>query len=133
MTGPSGGDGIRSGLPRLVRISLVLTTSARRPVPGTPDPLERALHEALDAGAVIREASPRNFMLWYPALRRNRWQGLILLPNRDARLSPLEIAVLSGHMLQIAGVGRCPDPGHGAGASGDEVLRLALSRVRAQL
>ncbi|WP_106753557.1 hypothetical protein [Pannonibacter carbonis] len=133
MTGFPDTTGTFSGPSRLTRLLLRITTASRAPVTKSLDPLERALHAACDGGAVSRQASPRNFLLWYPVLRRHRWPGIILLPNADAGLSQLEVAIVTRHMLQIAGIDSQTEAVLAPSSPAQEALQQALSRIRAHL
>jgi hypothetical protein len=76
------------GLP--MRLLLALTTSTWRNAPPLHPAISSQLRQLEDKGWRIREAPPRNFIIWRNEHLHGPPRRLIVLPNGDILLSPLE-------------------------------------------
>ncbi|SRR5690606_9700409 len=81
------------------RVLAWLTTSPWCNDPPLTDPVASYLRTLRSEGWMIREASPRNFVIWRGETLYGRRRKLLVLPNRGVRLRPLERSAVAAALL----------------------------------
>lgn len=79
-----------------------LTTSPWRNDPPLTEPVARYLDRMTSEGWMIRQASPRNFVIWRGATPYGRKQKLLVLPGREVRLRTLERSAVATGLVTAA-------------------------------
>jgi len=81
------------------RVLAWLTTSPWCNDPPLTDPVASYLRTLRSEGWMIREASPRKFVIWRGETLYGRRRKLLVLPNRGVRLRPLERSAVAAALL----------------------------------
>ncbi len=88
-----------AGLPASTRLLAWLTTSPWRNDLPLTGPVADYLGKLRSEGWMIRQASPRNFVLWRGKALYGRRRRLLVLPNREVRLRTLECSAIAAGLV----------------------------------
>lgn len=87
----------------IVRLLLHASTSVWRDRLQLAEPVRSRLLALNKSGWMIREASPRNFIIWRSEIRYSGLTGIIVLPSSSIALDGNERSAIAFDMLDAAG------------------------------
>lgn len=82
-----------------IRLLAWLTTSPWRNDPPLTNPVASYLDKLKSERWMIRQASPRNFVIWRGEALYGRKRKLLVLPNREVRLRTLERSAVAASLV----------------------------------